>query len=155
MAAPSARIRTSAVKLRSPGCDWVSLHDCSSSLHRGNDVVGQRNATAALVDVFFTDAAPRMAVAVQQVFGFGRSPGARSIVGEAARRQSVPDVDDRLNHAPTGFDHVGALEQSGVAYHAIAQQSLVAGAVLDAEIVAVFEIHIDQTEFHDRSGNFR
>src|SRR6202022_5166690 len=76
------------------------------------------------------------------------------IIGEAAGGQRVPDVDDRLDYAPASFDHVGTLEQSGVASHAIAQQALVTGAVFRAEIVAVVEIHVDETELHDRAGNF-
>src|SRR5258707_7941518 len=36
---------------------------------------------------------------------------------------------------------------------AIAQQPLVTGAVLGAEVCAVIEIHVDQTQLHHRAGN--
>ena len=67
----------------------------------------------------------------------------------------MPDVDDRLNDAPAGFDHVGALEERRVADHAIAQEALVAGAVFDAEIIAVVEVHVDEAELHHGARNFR
>ncbi len=66
----------------------------------------------------------------------------------------MPDIDDRLDYAPASFDHVSALEQSGVASHAIAQQTLITGAVLRAEIRAVVEVHVDEAELHDRARNF-
>ncbi len=39
--------------------------------------------------------------------------------------------------------------------HAIAQEALVASAVLDAKIVGVVEIHVHQAQLHQRAGNFR
>src|SRR5262249_39940179 len=93
------------------------------------------------------------AVALHQFFGVTRSPRARRIVREAARGKGVPNVDDGLNDAPAGFDHVSALEQRRVARHAIAQQALVTGAVLDAEIIAVVEVHVDEPELHHRAGD--
>jgi hypothetical protein len=80
--------------------------------------------------------------------GFRGAPRSGGVVGKIARGQSVPHIEDGLNHAPTGFHHVGALEQRGVADHAIAQQTLVAGAVFRAEIGGVIEIHIDEAELH-------
>ena len=67
---------------------------------------------------------------VPAVVGLFRAPGAGGVVGEIAWRQCLPDVQHRADHAPSGFDHVGALEQRGVADHAIVQQALVAGAGL-------------------------
>ena len=82
---------------------------------------------------------PLAMIAREQVAGFFRSPGARRVIGKIARRQRVPDVQDRLHDAPAGFDHVGALEQSGVADHAVVEQALVARAGLAAEVVGVVE----------------
>src|SRR5579872_6841320 len=74
---------------------------------------------------------------------------------EISRTQRFPDIQDWSNDAPSGFHHVGALEKSGVADHAIVQQSLVAGARRGAEIIGVREIHIHVTETHDRPGHLR
>ena len=83
------------------------------------------------------------------------APRSGSVIREAASRERVPDVDDRLNDAPAGFNHVGALEERRVTSHAIAQEALVAGAVFNAEIIAVVEVHVDEAELHHGAGNFR
>ena len=67
----------------------------------------------------------------------------------------MPDGKDRLNHAPTRFNHVGALEERGVADHAIAQQALVTGAVFRAAIGGVVEIHFDEAGRLHRAGKLR
>src|SRR5260370_14865850 len=77
------------------------------------------------------------------------------MVRETAGGQSVPDIQDRLNPIPSGFDHVRALEERGIARHAIAEQPFIPGAVLQSEIGAVIEIHIYEAELHDRAGNLR
>src|SRR4029077_10221544 len=86
---------------------------------------------------------------------FDGSPRARGIVRKAPCGQGVPDIKDGLNHAPAGFDHVRALEERGIAGHAIAQEALVAGTVLDAKIGVVVEIHIHEAKLHDRAGDLR
>src|SRR5207248_9898541 len=102
---------------------------------------------------YFPNTPPRAPVAFQQIVSLDRPPRACRIVRESAGGQSVPNVQNRLNHIPSRLDHVRALEERGITRHAIAQQSLVAGAVLQSEIGAVIEIHIHETELHDRSGN--
>src|SRR6202158_2225600 len=124
------------------------------ALHSGDDSRLIRGGNpAAVVDFLFADAPPRAAIAFQQVVCLDRTPRACRIVRETAGRQSVPNVQDGLNHIPSGFDHVRALEERGIARHTIAQQSLVASAVLQHEIGGVIEIHIPQAELHDRAGN--
>src|SRR5205814_4886715 len=76
---------------------------------------------AALVNFFFPDAPPRAPVAFQQFVCLDRSPRTRRIVRETTGGQSVPYVQDGLNHIPSGFDHVRALEERGITRHAIAQ----------------------------------
>jgi len=44
------------------------------------------------------------------------------------------------------------VEERGIARHAITQQPLVAGAVLQSEIGAVIEIHIHEAQLHDEPG---
>src|SRR5467141_3035400 len=110
---------------------------------------------AAVVDFLFADAPPRAAIAFQQIVSLDRPPRACRIVRETAGGQSVPDVQNRLNHIPSRLDHVRALEERGITRHAIAQQPLVTGAVLQSEIGTVIEIHIHEPELHDRAGNLR
>src|SRR5260370_25822818 len=135
MAVPSGRIRTS----RSTGTP-LRLGDDSGSI-RGGDA-------PALVDFLFAGPAPRAAVLFEQFFRLDGPPGAGCVIGEPARGQGVPYVEDGLNHTPAGFDHVRALEECGVARHAIAEKTFIAGAVLDAEILPVAEIHMAEPEFH-------
>src|SRR5208283_659752 len=66
----------------------------------------------------------------------------------------MPDVEDGLDNSPAGFDHVSALEERGVASHAVAEEALVTGAVLGAEVGVVVKIHVDEAETHDGAGNF-
>src|SRR5438067_658283 len=109
---------------------------------------------AFFVDVFFADAAPGTAILFEQVLAFRWPPRTRGIIGEATSGQGMPDVDDRLDDAPAGLDHVRALKQCGIANHAIAQQSFVTSAVFHAEIRTVVKIHVDQAELHYGAGNF-
>src|SRR5215467_14067034 len=101
----------------------------------GNDSVLFRSRDApAPVYVFFSDSAPGTAVALEQFFGFDRSPGACGVIRKPSSRQCMPHVENRLDDAPPGFHHIRALKQRSVSRHAIAQQSLVARAVLHAEV---------------------
>src|SRR5436190_15959382 len=74
---------------------------------------------AALVNFFFPDAPPRAPVTFQQIVCVDRTPRTCRIVRETTGGQSVPDVQDGLNHIPSGFDHIRALEERGIARHAI------------------------------------
>src|ERR1700676_1237383 len=109
---------------------------------------------ASHVEIFFADAAPGAAIASEQFIGFGRTPGAGGGIWEVARGEGVRDVENGLDDAPAGFNHVGAVEESGVAGHAVAKEAFVAGAVFGAEIRVVVKIHIDEAETHDGAGNF-
>src|SRR5205823_2642071 len=57
---------------------------------------------AALVNFFFPDAPPRAPVAFQQIVSLDRPPRACRIVRETAGGQSVPNVQNRLNHIQIG-----------------------------------------------------
>src|SRR5260370_26044780 len=110
MARPSGRIRISR-STETP----LRLGDDSSSIRHGD--------APALVDFLFARPAPRAAVLFEQFFRLDGSPRAGCVIGESARGQRVPDVEDGLNHAPAGFDHVRALEERGVARHTIAEKT--------------------------------
>src|SRR5262245_22261667 len=97
----------------------------------------------------FFKISPAAPVALQEIVGFFWTPTSGSIVREIARWQSFPDVDQWVYDTPSGFDHIGALEQSGVANHAVMQKPLIAGARLNTEVVRVLEIHIHRTQPHD------
>src|ERR1700720_161253 len=119
----------------------------SCSLLIGNVLVSQ-------VGIFFPDAAPGAAITREQFIGLGGAPRAGGVIWEVARGEGVPDVGNGLDDTPSGFDHVGALEESGVTGHAVTKEPFVAGAVLRAEIGVVVKIHIDEAQAHDGAGNF-
>src|SRR5712664_1332581 len=125
-----------------------------ANLAGGSNLAFVVAATAVAVDLLFANGAPGAAFAFEKLVRFHRAPRTGRIVWEAAGGQRMPDVQDGLNYIPAGFDPVGTLEERRVAGHAIAQQALVTGAVLGAEIGAVVEIHVDEAELHDRARNF-
>ena len=96
-----------------------------------------------------------MAVGLNEVVRFFGAPRSGGVVGEVPRGQRFPDVEDRLDDFPAGFHHVGALEQRGIAEHAVVEQALVAGARLRAEVVGVVEVHVDFAQADDRPGDLR
>src|SRR5579859_3109213 len=57
----------------------------------------------------FSDLSPGAAVAVDQFIRLFRSRRSGGIVGEAARRQRLPHLENRVHHGPAGFDHVRSL----------------------------------------------
>jgi hypothetical protein len=81
------------------------------------------------------------------------APTCRRVVGEVARRQRGPHVEQRLHDRPAHLHHVGALEERGVADHAVVQQPLVAGAGHRPEVVLVVEPHVDVAETQLRPGH--
>src|SRR6202790_5819925 len=113
-----------------------------------------KTAAAALIDVFLADFSPEADVRFQKFFSFRRTPASRGIIGETTRWKRAPDVKNRLNYAPSGLHHVGALKKCGVADHAVAQQTLVPGSVFRAEIGCVVEIHLYTAKMHHRTGDF-
>src|SRR6185437_8235007 len=98
---------------------------------------------------------PLTAVALEQVIRFPRPPRTGGIIREIARRQRLPDVENRLHDAPARFDHVGALKQRGIANHAFVKEPLITSTGFRTKIIRVAEIHIHRAEFHDRPWNFR
>src|ERR1700731_1657767 len=90
----------------------------------------------------FFEISPTAAIAFHQFVGLSRAPGSSGIVGEITRRQRLPHVEYGIDNAPTSLDHVGALEQRGIADHAVMQQAFVSSRRSNAEIVGVGEVHI-------------
>src|SRR6185369_3831923 len=68
------------------------------------------------------DPSPRAAVALEHLVGFARTEAAGGIIREVTRRQRVPHFEDRIDDAPAALDHVGALEERGVALQAVVEQ---------------------------------
>src|SRR5581483_11043716 len=60
----------------------------------------------------------------------------------------------RTDYGPTGFHHIGTLEERGIANHAIMQQTLVSRAGLLAKIVCILEIHVDAAKRMMGPGTF-
>ncbi len=94
---------------------------------------------------------PLTAITFEQLVRFRRAPRARGIIWKFPRRQSTPDVKNWFNDLPACFDHIGPLEQRGVADHAIEEQAFVARRDLIAKMVEIVKVHIDRTHLYDRS----
>ena len=56
------------------------------------------------------------AIPLEEVIGLLRSPRTSRIIREVAWWQCLPNIQNRIDHTPAGFHHVGALEEGGVAY---------------------------------------
>src|SRR5262245_13923453 len=65
--------------------------------------------------------APGAAIARQQLIRRGRSLASGGIVRKVVRRMARPCVEDRLHRRPAGLDVVGALEERGIADHAVVE----------------------------------
>src|SRR5579862_5695490 len=76
---------------------------------------------------------PLAVIASEKIRGFLGTPGAGCVVGKIAPWQGLPVVQYRLHHAPTGFDHVRALEQRSIPDHAVIKKAFVPRARLAAE----------------------
>src|SRR5438552_191311 len=96
----------------------------------------------------FFEVPPVAPVALKEFFGFLRTPGSSGIVWKISRRKRLPHIEDRTDNAPSGLDHISALEQRLVADHAIVEQALVARGGLCAEVVGVLEIHVHCAKTH-------
>src|SRR5215469_251217 len=98
---------------------------------------------------------PVPTVSRHQFLGFPRSPCACWIVREFAWRQRFPYVEYRIDNCPAGFDHVGALEERGVADHAVVKEHFVSGLRGTAKVILIVETHVHRTDLHQRTGNLR
>src|SRR5882672_12677204 len=100
--------------------------------------------------------APLTPIAMDQGLGGLRPPGlARRIVGEIARWQCLPDVQNRHGDVPGRLDDVVTLEQRGIANHRVIQECLVAGARLSPEEVVIVKIHTHRLEAYRGARHFR
>src|ERR1700683_4623462 len=81
-------------------------------------------------------------------------PRSSRIIREVVCWRGFPSVQNRLDDGPGGLHHVGALEQSRVAHHAVVDQGLVSGLRSAPEILGVFKRHVHRAQTHDRSWYF-
>src|SRR5438067_8979319 len=92
---------------------------------------------------------PTAAVVFQEFISLFRTPRSGFIVRKRRQWRVGPPFLNRCYYGPSGFNLIGALEQSRVAHHAIVQEPLVSGAGHVAKIVFVIEIHIDGADVQD------
>src|SRR5882724_12110196 len=125
----------------------VSAHSCCRSPYR------RRNLTRLRHRMIFPDRSPSTAIASQQFVGFCRPPASGRIVRKTLGRGGGPCIQNGLDYSPTRFHHVRALEQRGVAHHAVVHETFVPGAMRTPEIARVVKLHIHQAELHHRARN--
>src|SRR6516162_2182447 len=81
------------------------------------------------------DRPPTAAVPGEEAVGLDGPLAAGLVHGKVLAAGAAPGVDEGLDHAPAGFDSVGALEQDGVADHAVIDQRLVSGARRNVDVM--------------------
>src|ERR1051325_3632448 len=101
-----------------------------------------------------SDLGPLPAIPSHHLVGLGGSPQTGRVIRKNARRQGFPDVQHGLDYLPGRLYHVGALKQGGIADETVVEQAFVSGARGVPEVADVIEIHIDQSDFHHRTGHF-
>src|SRR5262249_16182067 len=65
---------------------------------------------------------PLPAVAFEQDVGFFRAPTTGGVFGDGGTLCGAPDVEDRVDQRPSGFNAVGAIEKSSVTADAIVDE---------------------------------
>src|SRR5260370_1789347 len=99
------------------------------------------------------DRSPRTSIARKQFVGFWRPPASGRIVRKTLGRGGGPRIQNRLNYSPARLHHVRALEQGGVAHHAVVPEPFVPGAVRTPEVARVGKLHIHEAELHHWARN--
>src|SRR5262249_19732544 len=101
------------------------------------------------------DRSPTPTVAGQQPVGLFGARAAALVRGEIRCAGLAPGIDEGLEQGAARLDGVSALEQGGVADHAVVDQRLIAGARRGLEIVLVVEPHSDARHRDGGAGYLR
>src|SRR5579875_728383 len=139
-----------AAPMGMPG--WPELAFCTASAERKRMVLIESSLRVAIEVVgngysLFRERSPGAPVVADQLIGGFRSIGTREIGMDWPSFAGRPGIQNGLKNVPARLDHVRTFEQAGVADHGVIQQSLVAGAVGHAEVIAVIEVHIHHAGF--------
>ena len=67
---------------------------------------------------------PLSAFAFQQSIGFAGAPASRRILRNAGGLRRAPDIENRIDQRPSRLDAIAAIEQRGIAAHAVARAAL-------------------------------
>src|SRR5690242_14419241 len=95
---------------------------------------------------------PLPAVAFEQKIGFVRTPGSCAVLGYFAGARGAPNVENRIDKRPRGFDIVTAVEKRRITTQTIVDKRGVSGARNFPEAFLVAEIHGDVADAHFRAG---
>ena len=94
------------------------------------------------------DRQPCTPIAAEQPIGGIRAGAAGRVIGEIDNGIACPGIEQALHRAPSGFDRIGALEQTGVADKAVVDERFVADRCERGEIVAVCKVHIHAVDLN-------
>src|SRR5713226_1830943 len=97
---------------------------------------------------------PPATIALEQLVRRARTPSASRVVGKVPRRQAAPHVQNRGDDPPGGLDHILAMEERGIASHAVVEEPLVTGGFRLLAEVLVAELQLDCLQSNRRSGQF-
>src|SRR5580704_13303797 len=115
---------------------FISTHPGGRPPHR------RRNSIRLGRHLLFSDRPPGVAVASQQFVCFFRPPASRRVIGKIPGGSRGPRIQHRLNHSAPILHHICALEQSGIADHAVVQKPFVASVVVAPKIARIVKFHI-------------
>src|SRR5580704_6976114 len=93
---------------------------------------------------------PLPAFVFQESIGFARAPASRGVLRDGGGFGRTPDIENRIDQRPRRFDAIAAIEQRGVAAHAIVQQRGIGAARSIAKSLAIAEIHRHVADAHLR-----
>src|ERR1700745_3499775 len=91
---------------------------------------------------------PLSAIAFEQSVGFFWTPASGSVLGNSRGFGGAPDVENRIDKRPCGFDTVAAIEKSRIAAQAIVDEGSVRAARRIAKSFLVAETHVDVADAH-------
>src|ERR1700739_1643377 len=91
---------------------------------------------------------PLSAIAFEQSIGFLWSPASGSVLGDGSGFGGAPDVENRIDQRPCGFDAVAAIGKSGIAAQAIVDEGSVGAARRIAKSFLIAETHVDVSDAH-------
>src|SRR4249919_2198819 len=98
------------------------------------------------------DRQPCTPIAAEQPIGGIGAGAAGHVIGEIDNGIASPGIEKALYRAPSCFDRIGALEQTGVASQTVVDEGFVADLCEWREIVAVCKVHFHAVDFNLGAG---
>src|SRR5262245_27333479 len=110
----------------------------------------------SVVMAFLLETTPHVAVLLEKLIGFLRTPAAGDVFGHRRRRVAlVPGLLDVVDEAPCLLHLVATGEERGIASHRIKQETFIGLRATLAEAGGVMEIHLHRLQAQAGAGDLR